>query len=356
MPSAFPPAPPLRGRARELRTLELALLATRPARIALVGPGGSGKSVLAAALGHRVKRAFGGRVDWVRIGAWDFRTCVELLALRFGVSSERVDRAVRGLRAAFSRAERLVVLDNHEDDRATARLLDAFVGTRASFVLTARRCLLGGVFVFPVTAPLVTSGRAAFPRVARLTRLVRWNPLALDIADAIVGSRAAAPRTLERALLARGIDRVRALDHEDDVPEVALLVDWCWRRLPATSRRVLAVLAHVGGDHVDVASLAKLARLPRGATSALRPLVRFRLVQEHFAGRFALHAVVKHAVAKRTHFSPDRLFAYYVGMLEREPERLAWEQTHLFAAMDHAYRVSDRAGILRVEALLDRLR
>ena len=216
MVSAFPPAPPLRGRARELRTLERALLATRPARLALVGPGGSGKSVLAAALGHRVRRAFGGRVDWVRIGAWDFRTCIELLALRFGSPSERWDRAIRELRAAFSRDERLIVLDNHEDDRATARLLDAFVGTKASFVLTARRCLLGGVFVFPVTAPLVTTGRAAFPRVARLTRLVRWNPLALDIADAIVASRAAAPATLERDLLAHGIDRVRALEHEED--------------------------------------------------------------------------------------------------------------------------------------------
>jgi hypothetical protein len=351
----FPPAHALRGREGELATLERALLATRPARLALVGPGGSGKSVLAAALGHRVSRAFRGNIHWVRIGAWDFRTCVELLALRFGVANERVERAVRDLRTLFDREERLIVLDNHEDDRATARLLDAFAKTKASFVLTARRCLLGGVFVFPVTAPLVTSGRAAFPRVKELTRLVRWNPLALDIADAIVASRAASVATLERDLLARGIDRVRAIDHEDDVAEVALLVDWCWRRLPAESRRVLAVLAHAGGDHMDVPSLAKLARL-RGARAALGPLQRFRLVQEHFTGRFALHAVVKHAVSKRTHVAPERYFAHYVGMLEREPGLLGWEQTHLFAAMDHAYRENDRAGILRVEALLDRLR
>ena len=67
-----------------------------------------------------------------------------------------------------------------------ARLLDELSGTPATFVITARRCLLAGVLVFPVTAPLVTSGRAAFPRVARLTRTLRWNPLALDIADSIV--------------------------------------------------------------------------------------------------------------------------------------------------------------------------
>lgn len=345
--TAFPPRPALRGREVELSTLERAISRHRPSRVALVGPGGSGKSVLAAALGHRVARVFGGRVHWVRIGAWDFRTCVELLAMRFGT------KTLAELRALFRREERLVVLDNHEDDRATAKLLDAFARTKVSFLLTARRCLLGGVFVFPVTAPLVTSGRAAFPRVRELTAMLRWNPLALDLADAIVASRASSAKALGRDLVAKGLGRVRALDHEDDVPEVALLVDWCWRRLPRESRRVLAVLAHTGGDHVDVDSIARLSR--QAPRAGLGPLVRFRLVQEHFHDRFALHAVVRHAVQKRTRFDPARFYAHYVGMLEREPARLPWEQTHLFAAMDWAYRIADRARILRVEALLDRL-
>ena len=331
----------------ELATLARALVAHRPSRVALVGPGGSGKSVLAAALGHRVARTFGGRVDWVRIGAWDFRTCVELLAMRFRV------KTLGELRALFRRDERLVVLDNHEDDRATAKLLDAFARTKVSFLLTARRCLLGGVFVFPVTAPLVTSGRAAFPRVRSLTALLRWNPLALDLADAIVTARASSAASLARDLVTAGVGRVRALDHEDDVPEVALLVDWCWRRLPRESRRVLTVLAHTGGDHVDVESIARLSREPRRA--GLAPLVRLRLVQEHFHDRFALHAVVRHAVQKRTRFDPSRFYTHYVELLEREPARFQWEQTHLFAAMDWAYRAADRSRILRVEALLDRL-
>ena len=347
MISAFPPRPTLRGRGVEIKTLERAILAHRPSRIALVGPGGSGKSVLAAALGHRVARAFGDRVHWVRIGAWDFRTCVELLAMRFR------KKTLAELRSLFRREERLVVLDNHEDDRATAKLLDAFAHTKVSFLLTARRCLLGGVFVFPVTAPLVTSGRVAFPRVRALTAKLRWNPLALDLADAIVARRMASATTLGRDLVAKGLGRVRALEHEDDVPEVAGIVDWCWRRLPRESRRVLTVLAHTGGDHVDVDSIARLSRLP--ARAGLEPLVRLRLVQEHFDDRFALHAVVRHAVQKRTHVDPSRFYAHYVGLLEREPARFDWEQTHLFAAMDWAYRVADRARILRVEALLDRL-
>jgi len=39
-----------------------------------------------------------------------------------------------------------------------------------TWVLTARRCLLSGVSIFPVVAPLATSAATAFPRVAALTR------------------------------------------------------------------------------------------------------------------------------------------------------------------------------------------
>jgi hypothetical protein len=347
----FPPRPRLRGRAIELATLRRALERTAPARLALVGAGGSGKSVLAAALGHALGARFGGRVHWFRVGAWDPRTILEMLALRFRTPRERA-RLVPGLRALFAREERLVFLDNHEDDRATASILDTFADTKASFVLTARRCLLAGVLVFPVTAPLVTEGRAAFPTVARLTRLFRWNPLALDIAEALVGTGVTTPEDLERELVARGLGRVRAVEHEDDVPEVGLLVAYAWERLPADSRRMLAVLAHVDGDHVDAASLAKLARVRGDVARALEPLRAQRLVQEHFEGRFALHAVVRHAIAKRTRFDPARLFSHYVGLLERDPARLPWEQTHLFGAMDYAHRIGDVDGMVRVERLL----
>lgn len=340
----------------ELATLERTIAATAPTRIALVGAGGSGKSMLACALGHRTKRRFGGRIHWFRVGAWDFRTLAEMLALRFGTSRDRA-RLVPDLRAMLlGDGERLIVLDNHEDDRAMARLLDALSGTPATFVITARRCLLAGVLVFPVTAPLVTSGRTAFPRVASLTRMLRWNPLALDLADAIVASGSATVRALAEHLEAAGVSRVRVVEHEDDLPEVALLVAWAWKRLGPSSRRVLGVLAHVEGDHVDGESLARLARIDaRRLGRALAPLERWHLVQEPMPGRYALHAVVRHAVAPRTRPAPGRLFEHYVRMLERRPERLDMEQTHLFAAMDHAQRCGDLQMILRVDALVGRL-
>jgi hypothetical protein len=344
----------LKGRAAELSTLARTITAAAPTRLALVGSGGSGKSMLAAALGHRLWKFFGGRVEWFRVGAWDFATLTEMLALRFGTErGESSGERVQTLRRFFERTgPRLVVLDNHEDDRATARLLDAFRGSPVTFMVTARRCLLAGVLVFPVTPPLATLGQSAFPRVKALTRMLRFSPLALDIADSIVTSRATSVKALGAFLEEHGVSRVVAIEHEDDLPEVALLVEWAWQRLDPESRRMLTVLSHVEGDHMDVASLAKLAKVSGKPNKALAPLERWHLVQEPVAARYTLHAVVRHAVRRRKAFDPARFYQHYVALLEREPGRLLLEQTHLFAAMDHAHRTGDLNAMLRVEALL----
>jgi hypothetical protein len=60
-------------------------------------------------------------------------------------------------------------------------------------------------------------------------------------------------------------------------------------------------------------------------------------------------------VKRRTVGDPERAFEYFVSLLEREPARLMLEQTHLFAAMDHAHRHGDLSSMLRIEALLERL-
>jgi hypothetical protein len=277
-----------------------------------------------------------------------------MLAVRFRTSRERKER-FRELRRFLSRAPTFIVLDNHEDDRAMAQFLDELRETRATWVITARRCLLSGVSIFPVTAPLVTAGKAAFPRVAALTSLLRHNPLALDIADAIVGSRAASVPRLREWLLAGGVDRVRAVSHEDDLPEVALLVDWAWARLPAAAHRILAVLAHVTGDHAAEDSLYALAKVGGEGKRALEELRLWHLVQEPLRARFALHAVVRYAVCKRTKFDERKIVAHYLALLERSPERFELEQTHLFAAMDFAHSSSNLAQALRIDELLRKL-
>jgi hypothetical protein len=343
----LPPAPRLKGRRDELATLEAALATRRLSRLALVGGGGSGKSVLAAALAHRLRARFRGGVAWLRVGNWDHRTLLQIVALRLDAPREPLVESVRA--ALQARGPTLVVLDNHENDRAMARFLSALEDTPVTWVLTARRCLLSGMAIFPVTAPLMQSRRDAFPSVRALTGLLRWNPLALDIADALVTTRAATPETLRASLVAAGVGRVRVMDHEDDVAEVRLLVDWAWARLPAAARRTLLVLAHCPGDHMDARSIATLARATAAALAATR---RWRLVQEPAPGRFALHAVVRHALVDKGAVPADAYFAHYVALLERYPGRLAAEQSHVFAAMDHAQAASSLRKILRVEALL----
>jgi hypothetical protein len=341
------------GRAAEMRALSARLQGGAIHRLALVGGGGSGKSVLACAVGHRVAKDYPGGAHWFRIGGWDASTLMEMLARRLGVAGD--DRVAVVAAELHRRGRTLVVLDNHESDRALARFLDSLRACPVTWLITARRCLLSGVEIFPVVPPLVTSGRNAFPRVASLTKLLRWNPLGLDIADRLVATRAITRSALRRHLVEGGVERVSVMINEDDVAEVRLLVDWAWARLPAGSRAMLAALAHCEGDDVDQDSLGQLARTRAHSAAALRALQRWHLVQEPLAGRFTLHAVVRQAVVARTSFATARYFHHYVRLLERHPERADLEQTHLFAAMDYANRASDLGGALRLERLLVRL-
>ena len=341
------------GRAAELRALAARLQTNAIQRLALVGGGGSGKSVLACAVGHKVARSFPGGAHWFRIGAWDASTLLEMLARRLGVAGE--DRVAAVSAELHRRGRTLIVLDNHESDRALAKFLDQLRACPVTWLITARRCLLSGVEIFPVVPPLVTSGRSAFPRVAALTKLLRWNPLALDIADRLVATRAVSRRALRRHLVAGGVERVSVMSNEDDIAEVRLLVDWAWDRLAAGSRSMLAALAYSEGDDIDGHSLGELARTGAGSAAALLALRRWHLVQEPLAGRFTLHAVVRQTVMARTQFSTSRFFRHYVRLLERHPDRADLEQTHLFAAMDYANRASDLGGALRLERLLARL-
>ena len=153
----FPPRPTgLRGRSAELATLASAVDPRQRHRLALVGQGGSGKSMLACALRHRVEARFPGGIHWFRVGAWDTRTLGEMLALRFGTPRGR-SVLFQGLRRFLTRDRGVfIVLDNHEDDRAMARLLDELRDAPATQVGSSPRSTLpslGGVDFSGYRAP-----------------------------------------------------------------------------------------------------------------------------------------------------------------------------------------------------------
>ena len=358
---AFPPRPePFRGRTVEVATLAAACRSRLHPRLALVGAGGSGKSTLAAALGYRVRADYPGGIEWFRVGIWDHLTLVDMLAIRLRVAlggpGARETRLGLVRRRLEERGGTLVVLDNHENDRAMARFLSLMEGLPVSWLLTARRCLLSGVSVYPVVSPLVTAARSPFRAVAALTQLLRWNALALDVSNALVESGAVDAPALGAWLDDNGVGRVAVIAHEDDLPEIRLLVAWVWPRLGAVGRRLLTVLAHLQGDHTSAASIATLARAGNAvARTALQRLETWHLVQQPLAGRYTLHATIKHAVVARTAFDQRAAVRHFVTLLERHPERLDLEQTHLFAAMDHAHTTSDLGLTLRLQKLLDTL-
>ncbi len=352
----YPPAARLKGRQRELNALATLIRRDPLRRIALVGAGGSGKSLLANVLGHRLRAHYEGGTHWFRSGPWDTVTLAQMMAVRFRIAPAR-KKLFQSLRAFLTDlGPTFIVLDNHENDGAVCRLFNELEDAPVTFVLTARRCLLAGVYVYPVTAPQATTGHAVFPRVHLLTHLLRHNPLALDIADAIVESGATDAHSLRTWLVAQGVQRVRVIDHEDDLPEVALLVAWHWPRLSRAERRTLAVLAHSEGDHLDADSAAALSGLSKpSGRQALERLVGWHLVQTPLPDRYALHAVVRYAVSKRTKGSRQRMAKYYLDLLERHPDRLDLEQTHLYAAMDFAHDESRLDWMLRIDRLLVRL-
>lgn len=348
--NAFPPVPTtLKGRTTELRALQHRLTDGRIARLALIGGGGSGKSLLACAIGHRLRSHFTGGLVWLRVGGWDTHTLLQMFARKVGVDPAT---GVRGLRRALRPlGPVLIVLDNHENDRAMARFLDEMDLPNVVWLITARRCLLSGVEIFAVVPPLVTSAQDAFPRVATLTKLLRWNPLALDIADALVRTRAVSVAALRGWLTGHGLGKVRVMAHEDDIAEVRGLLEWAWARLHPGSRRMLIVLASSEGDDIDQTSLCTLARVGKGGSLALQALVVWHLVQEPVAGRFTVHAVIRHAVQTKKQLPAKLYFDHYVHLLEHNPTRVPQEQTHLYAAMDYAHRHCSLGDMLRVQNL-----
>lgn len=323
--------------------------AQHPTALALLGAGGSGKTTLAAALGHRLRRHFGGRIAWVRIGAWDRTTVLEMMALELG-AGRLADRPLARVRGALHEGPTLVVLDNHESDAVTARVLDELSGLPVTWLLTARRCLLGGVTLYPIAPPLIGAQQSPFPAVAPLTRLLRWHPVALDVADALVTSGRVTVPELGRRLARRGVGRISTMEHEDDIPEVRGVVSEAFGHLTPLGRRMLGVLAHMGGDHMDRGSLEVLTSR-QGAARAVDDLVGLRLVQCPAEGRFALHATIRHAARRLAPTDEGLIHAHYLALFEAETGRIRGEQTHLFALMDYAQAHAVQGLILRVHEL-----
>ena len=199
-----------------------------------------------------------------------------------------------------------------------ARLLDELSATPATFVITARRCLLAGVLDLPGHRAARDRGPHRVSRASRASRGRCAGIRSRSTSPTRSSRRARHGDRARRASSARTTRRACASSTTRTIcPRSRCSSRGHGRRLKTESRRILGVLSHIEGDHVDLDSLASLARVGGDVKRALAPLREWHLVQEPMRGRYAVHAVVRYAVARRTAFDPRRAFEHYVSLLEK---------------------------------------
>ncbi|MGE5287176.1 MAG: ATP-binding protein [Micromonosporaceae bacterium] len=177
--SSIPEVPtPLLGRSRELQAITATLAEGSARLLTLTGPGGIGKTRLAAEAARQARQSFGGGVYFVALGDLKDASLVgPELAKALGVVASGPDlQTLLARRLAGKRA--LVVLDTFEHLTAAVPLVYALMigSPETTFLVTSRSALrLRGEQQFPVP-PLELPGETdeVSPQ-----RLARWPATAL---------------------------------------------------------------------------------------------------------------------------------------------------------------------------------
>lgn len=333
--ASLPPAPTgFIGRRVELRRLDE--LAAAGGTVVVHGMAGIGKTWLAAHAAHRLRGVQRGRV--IHLAA-DLRGCdgeappacpsavLGVFLRHLGVRSDRIPRDLAGrteaYRALLREVPALVHLDDAADEDSLAPLLPntpnclALVTSRRSLpdLDNASRFRLGGLDAadsLELLSDAAGAGRLdADPAGARrITRSLGHHPLALSI----VGKHL---RDHPDWLVA-DCTRPVALALSGGLREAVAQSD---RRLPATARRVLRLLALHPGRDIDCSAVAALADITVDAARAhLSALVREQLVELSRGDRYSLHELIRGYAAEVVVFrepasqvraAATRLFDYY---------------------------------------------
>jgi DNA-binding SARP family transcriptional activator len=345
------PAPPrlFTGRVRELAALDGMLAAADSVAICAVsGTAGVGKTALALHWAHRVADRFPDGQLYANLRGFDAGAATgSAVAVRsfldaLGVPPHEVptglDAQAGLLRSLLAGRRVLVLLDNAADVEQVRPLLPGTPGCLA--LVTSRHHLHGLVAAegaHPLTLDLMPPADArhliadrigahrvaAEPEaveeiVARCARL----PLALAVVAAYAVAR---PDARLRDVAARLVDGLDALDGGDASTDVRAVLSWSYRALRPDAARLFRLLGlHPGPDFAAPAA----ASLAGDAPAPLPELVRASLVQEHAAGRYVMH---------------DLLRAYAGELVRAEPEASRRAATRRL--LDHYVRTAHAAAM-----------
>ncbi|MFJ7217360.1 BTAD domain-containing putative transcriptional regulator [Amycolatopsis sp. NPDC098790] len=343
--------PSFAGRTSDLAKLD-GLLGAPPGHrtLAIVGPGGIGKTALAVHWAHRMTARFPDGQLFVDLRGYASasplsKTQALTLCLRaLGVSASQVpvtlDEQVVLYRTLLAGRRVLVVLDNAADADQVRPLLPpnpgcaALVTSRGDLrgltVLNDARVLALDVLTTSDTRTLLTDLLGAElvdaePRaVDELADLCGHLPLALRIAAAnLVGGRHSAIGDYVAALRA---DPLAELAIEGD-PDVAVRATFhlSYRALDEPARRVFRLLSRIPGPDFDVTAAEVLAGA--GTRRCLDRLVAASLLTRRSATRFQFHDLLREYAADRARAdeltaADARLYDHYLDTAAAATQRL----------------------------------
>nr|WP_238351166.1 BTAD domain-containing putative transcriptional regulator [Kribbella shirazensis] len=346
-PAQLPPAPGgFHGRETELGDL-----ATRMDGLVVVtGMAGVGKTGLAVHHAHQVADRYGDGQLYLDLRGHATGPAIEprealghlLRALGTDVVPDSLADATAELRTRIAGRKMLVLLDNAATTDQVRPLLPA---TSSCLTLVTSRNSLSGLIAregarrirlgtldtadaVSLLAELLDDGRvAAEPAAAaELVEACGRLPLAVRIAAAQLADEP--HRSLGdylAVLRERGLP-VLALD-DDEESAVAAAFDLSYHHLPPDVRRLFRLAGLVPGLDFTADALAALGAVPvAAARSAVRTLTNAHLLEEHAAGRYRFHDLVRDFARHQADAaeSPDdrvaaldRLYTwYYLGKEE----------------------------------------
>ena len=313
------------GRRTEIAELQRLFARAGTRQVTIVGPGGIGKSRLAACALARSQADFPGGAWWVELqGLADLAELATRVAQQRGVQLDERQAPITQLAAALRGRPSLLVLDNAENLMGLAGWLDDLLREAGTLVvlctsrvrlLGSNECLLelGGLAVpesdsrdleaassFDAVRLFEARAKAALPdfalaphldAVIAIAEAVDGMPLAIELAAAWV-------RLLPPALVAQELEasidvlvRDPADPHALARPEhvsVRGVIARSWSLLADSEREVLACLSVCqGGIGLDAARAIAAAALP-----VLSSLVDKGLLNVDPTGRFSMHPLV----------------------------------------------------------------
>ncbi|MGD9753169.1 MAG: LuxR C-terminal-related transcriptional regulator [Acidimicrobiia bacterium] len=333
------------GRAVERERLHEAVREHR--LVSLIGPGGMGKSRLAAECASSLGAALAGGVVWCElVGVRDERSLADAIVSAAGLEHSSVS-SLQAAIDAFAQRRSLLVLDNCEHLLDAVRpLVRALLGAcpHLHLLCTSRaplgvdgECLLSlgplapetdavELFVDRTLSACPDLTPAALPRwaVAELCAMLDGLPLAIELASARMRSMSVAELTdrLTNQRLALH-DRHRA---DARHRTMAAVIDWSMRLLPGPlQRRAVALAVFSGGFDLEAAhAVSGGSDDERHTIDAVQELVDHSFLQVRRGGestRFTMLETVRQALwhragAEQRSAIVDRHVRYHLALAE----------------------------------------